>query len=239
MSFLFDPIYFIEDSDIVRMGFSTKLGGVNPNWGFNLGLNTDEDKESVLKNREKYFSLLGKDLKHVFAKQTHSSNILYLEKPGNYEDVDGFITKERGLVLNILTADCYAILAHDFENKIIGAFHAGWRGTADKIAQKGIEKMLSLGASLNSLFVYLNPAIKVESYEVQEELLKFFPETSFKTENSKLYLDLEAENINQLKDIGVLHLRSNIHNTFSEKNLFSYRRDQNKAGRFTNFIYLV
>jgi YfiH family protein len=239
MSYLFDPVYFVEDSDTVKMGFTTAIGGVNPLWGFNLGENTAEPIDEVKRNREKYRDILGRTLEYAFADQVHGSDVAIVEEGGKIPNIDGMVTSRRNLVLNIQTADCMGIMAHDNQNGVIGAFHAGWRGTAGRIAPKGIEKMLEMGADLKHLFVYFNPAIKVQDYEVGEELLDFFPESSFERKEGKLFFNLEKENMRQLEQIGVRHIRSNFHSTYSEKNLFSYRRDGDNAGRFLNFIYLT
>lgn len=239
MSFLTQPIYYIELSDVIKMGFTTRKGGVNEDWGFNLGYNTNEPKDEIDQNREKYYELIGQDSKHVFANQVHGNEILVVDKEGTYDGVDGFVTKERKLVLNIQTADCLAILAHDIENKVLGAFHAGWRGTKDKIVQKGIEEMLKLGADLNHVFFYINPGIKVENYEVGNELLEYFPESSFVKKEDKIYFDLVKENTRQMKEAGAKHIRANHMCTYNEKNLYSFRRDKEKAGRTLNFVVMV
>jgi len=238
MAFLFEPIYYTEDSDVIKMGFSTRVGGVNPEWGFNLGFNTGEDPEEVKRNRDIFKSLLGNSLDYAFARQTHSNKVIYVNRGGEY-DTDGFVTDKRKVVLNILTADCFPILAHDAQNKVIGAFHAGWRGIKDGIIENGIQLMLKKGAEIKRIFVYINPGIKWFDYEVKEDMLSFFPDDVFIREKGKLFLDLEKEIIKRLKAIGVVNLMSNFRSTLRDKALYSYRREKDKAGRFSSFIFLV
>ncbi|HOJ50446.1 MAG TPA: peptidoglycan editing factor PgeF [Spirochaetota bacterium] len=238
MDFLFESLYFTEDSDVVKMGFSTKIGGFDPEWGFNLGFNTLENIEHVKINREKYKEILGKDLEYAFAVQKHSNKVIYVDKGGEYE-ADGFVTDKRKLVLNILSADCFPVLAHDTQNKVIGCFHAGWRGIKDGIIENGISLMLNYGAKLKRILVYINPGIKWYDYEVQDDMLKYFSSEVFYHKDNKLYLDLEKEIVIRLKKLGVVNIMSNFMSTYREKNLYSYRRDKEKSGRFTSFIYLV
>ena len=40
------------------------------------------------------------------------------------------ITKREGILIGVQVADCVPILLFDGRNSIIGAVHAGWRGTA-------------------------------------------------------------------------------------------------------------
>ncbi len=232
-------LFFVEKSNNFNTGYSTKIGGVNEKWGFNLGYNTNEKSHEIDLNRERYKELLGKGLNFSFANQIHSSKVLEVSKSGTYDDVDGFVTREKGLVLNILTADCLAVIACDKEKEIIGAFHAGWRGTAEKISVNGINMMLEMGADKKNISVYINPGIKVKSYKVGEELLKYFPEDSFVRNGKDLFFDLEKENIRQLKELGIKKIKSSPYCTFCDEKLYSYRRDGVRAGRFASFIYLI
>ncbi len=239
MNWLTESIEVIEEGDFIKLGFTTKVGGVNPQWGFNLGFNTKEKPEEVSQNRKYYIKKLGSHLDYVFANQVHSNKVEVVSQPGTYNEVDGFVTNQKGVVLNIQTADCLAILAHDIENGVIGAFHAGWRGTSEKIVVQGIEKMLHLGAVKEHLFVYLSSCIKVEHYEVGPELLSHFPDSSFIRKEGRLYFDLIKENIRQLHEIEVTNIRCSSYSTYNNNQLYSYRRDKEKAGRSVNFIYLV
>ena len=46
--------------------------------------------------------------------QIHSNNVLYIDKPGIYNDVDGLITNiGYNIILQIQTADCVPIFFYD------------------------------------------------------------------------------------------------------------------------------
>lgn len=231
-------IVYFNDSQDFKVGFTTKTGGINSAWGFNLGLNTEEPSFEIQKNRELYRQLLGNEYEYAFANQVHSSNILLVNRGGIYDGVDGFVTKEKKLVINILTADCLGIAAVDVENGVIGAFHAGWKGSAEKIVQKGVEKMLSLGAKTGNIQVFIAPGIKAPDYEVGEDLKNYFPEKVFEIHDGKICLNLESENIRQLNEMGINKVTSAPFSTFQEENLFSFRRDAKNAGRFATFIVM-
>lgn len=235
---LSQSVCFFENKGPFWAGFTTKVGGVNPDWGFNLGLNTKEPSHEVLSNRESFFKILGSDLKYAFANQIHSNDVLIIEKEGTYDGIDGFVTKKKGLVLNIQTADCLGILAVDVKNQVAGAFHAGWKGSAGRIVQAGIRKMLSIGAEIKEIQVFIAPGIKSRNYEVGIDLRNYFPENSFETNHGKLCLNLDRENIRQLEEIGISKIQVTPYSTFEEPNLFSYRKDAEQAGRFVSFIVL-
>lgn len=62
----------------------------------------------------------------------------------NQPDVcDGLITNEPGVALVCFAADCTPILFYDPVQRVVAAIHAGWRGTANGIARKAVEKMIA------------------------------------------------------------------------------------------------
>ena len=52
---------------------------------------------------------------------------------------DAIITREKGVALGVVTADCVPILLFDYENKIVGCIHAGWKGAFSGILKKTID----------------------------------------------------------------------------------------------------
>ena len=52
--------------------------------------------------------------------QVHSNNVVFVDKPGIYENVDGLVTSlDSGIILKIQTADCVPIFMVDYKNSII------------------------------------------------------------------------------------------------------------------------
>jgi YfiH family protein len=83
---------------------------------------------------------------------------------------DGMVTAAPGVALGIFTADCVPLLIVDAEQRISGAFHAGWRGTLAGIARAGLNRMVAAGARLARLNAALGPSIGPCCYEVDAEL---------------------------------------------------------------------
>ena len=54
------------------------------------------------------------------------------------------ITCKSKYSLGILTADCAPILFYDFNKKIIGCAHSGWRGALNGIIENTVEKFKEL-----------------------------------------------------------------------------------------------
>ena len=132
-------------------GFSTRQQGVSSAYGgraLNLGPTREDSPENLNRNRELFITQLGaldanaRPWPLVTVKQIHSAIIHRIHQPPNRTlSGDGLITSEPGILLGIKTADCLPVLIADPERRAIGAFHAGWRGTARRIVEKGVGEM--------------------------------------------------------------------------------------------------
>lgn len=155
----------------VPHGFSTRLGGVSRGEGLDtldLGMGKISD---VNENRRRFAEAISDaDTPLVTAKQIHSSKIETVTKDSlkaSYE-CDGFVTKEEGLLLTVKTADCVPILFCDPVHRVIGAVHAGWRGTVAGIAEEAVKAMLALGAERSQIVAAVGPCIHPCCYEVDD-----------------------------------------------------------------------
>ena len=72
-------------------------------------------------------------------RQVHGDSVVLA---GEICEADGLVTAETGLGVGVMTADCVPVLVADTRLRVVGAFHAGWRGTALGIASRGVEKMM-------------------------------------------------------------------------------------------------
>jgi polyphenol oxidase len=170
-------------------GFSTRPGGVSTAYGartLNLGFTKDDGRERVERNRR---SLLlaagaasrGKPWPLVTVRQVHSDviHVVRSRKAGLPEQArlvgDGLVTDLRGVALGILTADCFPVLLVDTRKKAVGAFHAGWRGTVQRIVEKGVGIMrLEYGSRPEDIHAAIGPGIQNCSFEVGEEVEEAF-----------------------------------------------------------------
>src|SRR3546814_9578095 len=59
---------------------------------------------------------------------------------------DAMVTRERGLALGILTADCVPVLFAEAEAGVVGAAHAGWKGALTGVLEATVAAMTALGA---------------------------------------------------------------------------------------------
>ncbi len=84
---------------------------------------------------------------------------------------DGLITNARGVLLGVKVADCYPIILADRRKKAVGIFHAGWRGTVQRIVEKGVGEMRRhFRCRPQDLVAVIGPGIGACCYEIGEEV---------------------------------------------------------------------
>jgi polyphenol oxidase len=161
-------------------GFSTRHGGISRVYGrnaLNLGFTEKDSRKAVETNRELFLKKLGASDRGdtwplAMLRQIHSDLIFHVERrPEQTLAGDGLITDTPGLVLGVLTADCLPVILADRKRKAIGVFHAGWRGTVQRIVEKGIGKMRKhFGTKPSDLIAAIGPGVRGCCYEVGEEV---------------------------------------------------------------------
>lgn len=112
----------------------------------------------------------------VTLRQIHSDVIRSADSiPEESLSGDGLITATPGLLLGIQTADCLPVILVDARRHVIGVFHAGWRGTVQRIVEKGVGEMHRLfGSNPRDIKAAIGPGIQGCCYEVGEEVrIKF------------------------------------------------------------------
>jgi polyphenol oxidase len=162
-------------------GFSTRIGGVSKVYGgcaLNLGFTQNDTQEAVTRNRQRFLSQLSNKNPGclVTLRQVHSDMVHRVtSEPQQMLTGDGVITNTPGLLLVIQTADCLPVLLVDVEHRAVGAFHAGWRGTVQRIVEKGVGEMhRCFGSRPRDLKAAIGPGIHGCCYEVGEEVREKF-----------------------------------------------------------------
>ncbi|HEY9230354.1 MAG TPA: polyphenol oxidase family protein, partial [Gemmatimonadaceae bacterium] len=85
------------------------------------------------------------------------------------DEADGHLSTERGTALAVTVADCVPVfIAHP--SGATALLHSGWRGTAARIVEHGIDALVSHGFSARDLRLHTGPAICGKCYEVSAEV---------------------------------------------------------------------
>ena len=195
--------------------FSTRQGGVSR--GFLSSMNFSEergdDAENIAENRRRLFAAAGfENLPLITGRQSHTVNIAEVsavDADKSFEDTDGFITADPGVVIGVKTADCVPVLLAG-EN-YVGAVHAGWRGSVGGILQRAIELFAKRGEEPSKIRAAIGPCIHSCCFEVKEDFIEsvtgmrgvaFAEKYIFKT-GGGYYADLVRINTDTLLSSGV------------------------------------
>ncbi len=226
-------------------GFSTRVGGVSslPHLkSMNLGENRGDTPENVAENTRLFCLAAELPQSTVSARQIHSDQILYreegLKKGEERPQCDGFYTDKRGVSLFVKIADCIPILLYAPDVEAVAALHAGWRGTAQNIAGKGVEKLTSLGADPQKMLAAIGVGIGQCCYQVDdpfidaflgalgEDFSRFLKKNG---EDGRYYADLKGANKALLLSAGLKeeHIDLCSQCTMCQSNLFFSHRATN------------
>ena len=247
----------LEETGIVKQGFSTKLGGVSKGDCATMNISTTrgDDPEAVNENRRRLAAAIGvEESKMVYTNQTHTTNVVVVEET-NYgktmPETDGMITNIPGITLVTFYADCVPLYFVDPVKRVIGLSHSGWRGTVHKMAIATVRKMQeTFGCDPVDIRSVVGPSICQECYEVSEDVIDEFranyKETDwdslfYRKENGKYQLDLWRANEINLLDAGVKaeHMAvTNVCTCCNHELLFSHRYTKGKRGNLSAFLAL-
>jgi|FLOH01.1.fsa_nt_gi polyphenol oxidase len=216
--------------------FTGRSGGVSRQefLSLNLGDHVGDSLGDVYANRGIVNRALSQKTP-LYMNQVHGDNVVEVDSNTQFPvTADAMVTRERGLPLVVLTADCLPILiSGEFS---VAAIHAGRRGVMNGIIGKTISLMKNFGES--KFIATIGPAICRDCYEVDlkmyQEVVKNFPLMA--TSDSQHCLDLARESSSQLDSAGVQVKQINVC-CFEESNYFSYRRE-GRTGRGAGVVVL-
>lgn len=254
----------LEDTGLVRHGFSTRLGGVSEGYlaEMNLSFTRGDKPENVKENFRRMADAIGFDPESlVLSQQTHTTNVRLVTeedrgkgftKPLDYEDVDGLITNVPGLTLATFYADCVPLFFVDPAHHAIGLSHSGWKGTVNRMGAVTIERMKeAFGTEPEHLRAAIAPSICQDCYEVSEDVALEFKKEFWKhaderlvyrKENGKYQLNLWRANEIVLLEAGVKpeHLAvTNVCTCCNPDLMFSHRASHGRRGNLGAFLELI
>lgn len=188
----------------------------------------------------------------VFPRQTHTNCVADISDIPEFEikETDALVTNKAGICLCVQTADCVPILLFDPVNNVIGAVHAGWRGTVKKIAEIAVQKMVQKYNSIpKNIIAAIGPSISPEIYEVGDEVVeevrKSIPNADIllhKNSSGNFHLNLWEANRQVLLENGLAENNIEILGecSFTETSkYFSARKEGIGTGRMVSGIMIL
>jgi polyphenol oxidase len=193
----------------------------------NLASYVGDDLESVSANLAIVRNLVPGNAISVMNAE-HGNVVRVVAQPGVAPLGDGLITRQTGLALVALAADCVPFGLVDPVNRVIAVGHAGWRGVLANVMQSLLDDFVATGGQLIHTEAIIGPAICANCYEVPAERVEQFREIRPEAISSNRNLDLVAG----VKSVLVSQV-TKIHElngcTFENSDLFSYRRAAGQA----------
>ena len=155
----------------VPHGFLGRRGGHSSGLyaGLNVGLGSDDDRLTILRNRDLARDAVLPGSTLVTVHQVHSPDVVTVTAPiadADRPPADALVTDRPGLLLGVLAADCVPILFADTARDIVGAAHSGWKGALGGVGEATLDAMVALGADRRAIACAIGPCIGRASYEV-------------------------------------------------------------------------
>ena len=248
-----------RNSNWLRHCFSTRIGGVSegPFSTMNFRLKGDTP-ENVAQNYRRLCNAAYLSFETLtLSDQEHGVNIKVItqddvgsgfHKKRDYDNIDGLITNEPGVLLSTFHADCAAVFLADPVNRAIGLVHAGWRSTIGGIVPGAILEMgRKYGTKPEDIIAGIGASICLSCFEVDApvyELFEDFPEYRKPSEQvaGKYLIDLKSVNRKMLITTGVRPENievSPLCTKCDETLFFSHRRDGNMRGSMAAFMEII
>ncbi len=224
-----------------------------------VGSSTNPDKESLQGYINEVFQFMGKKPDLLYnGYQAHTSNIepihfLDQGKEGAFgryiPNTDGLLTDLNNVALLTRFADCVPIILFDKGKKIQGNIHSGWKGTLQRIVEKGVLGLLQeYGSSEEDIIAVIGPAIGRNDFQVREDVgslfleeFKEWKELIRKVSEEKFLVDLQEINRRMLLEMGIDKKNITVIDisTYERDDLcHSYRRDRQDYGLMGLFTIL-
>lgn len=236
---------------------TTRQGGVSVGAAatMNLGLagatrSGIDAPEAVAHNRRRLDAFLPSP--PIWLDQVHGADVVVLDTASvatarrQPPVADAAVTRERGIVCAVLTADCLPVLFADRRGRAVGIAHAGWRGLAAGVLGATVAALDALGAPRRDLGVWLGPAIGPLAFEVGRDVRDAFAavdpgaaECFVARGNDKWHADLYGLARRQLAAAGMRDVRGGGQCTWSDAaRFYSYRRERD-TGRMATLVWLA
>lgn len=203
------------------VAFSDRHGGVSepPYDTLNLALRVGDDRVAVEENRTRLGRAAGFDGDRlVLARQVHGTGVREVAagESGVIGVADVLVTETPGVVLGVLAADCAPVVL--IGPRRVGVVHAGWRGLAAGVIDKGVEAVSPVESA------WVGPCIRACCFEVGPEVVRALRARDLPVEGDGA-VDISRAAVTALSTRGVRRVVTADECTSCTPRYFSYRRD--------------
>jgi hypothetical protein len=230
----------------VAHAITMRQGGVSVGRceSLNVSYSVGDSVENVDENLRRAADSVGAARDELFsAYQVHGRAVTLVEAETEPRPkCDVLITASPDKTLMLRYADCTPVLLADTRRKVIGAVHAGWRGSAVRAAGAAVAALHeAFGSDPRDLVAGIGPAIGPCCYEVGEDVFASFADRPWLFNAGRL--DLWEANRQALLEAGVPADQVEVAGVCTQcqsDRFFSHRANAGQpAGRFAALIRLA
>ena len=232
----------LEELDCIRYGFFGAQGGVSGGIyaSLNCGYSSSDDPVAISRNRQRVAAHFALDAAQLYSlKQAHTTRVIEVDRhsePQFETCADGMVSREAGVALGVLGADCAPVLFVDPVARVIGAAHSGWKGALEGVNEAVLDAMAELGAQRTRIRAAIGPAMQQAHYQVQADFRANFEQNSpidaapfFVSTEGQTCFDTPGYIEARLRTAGIAQIDLSNEDTYSQPaRYFSYRRSCHK-----------
>jgi polyphenol oxidase len=193
----------------------------------NLSSVAGDGAEDAERGRERLRERIGVE-RLVRGYQVHGAVVQRVEvlpdPDATRREADGQATRLSGAGVMVLTADCLPVALGSAS--AVAMVHAGWRGLAAGVLQRGVDTLRALSGEEEILAV-IGPGAGACCYEVGPEVQAIFGAARA----DERRIDLRAIARERLLAAGVTQVRDSGACTICDERFFSHRQEGARAGR--------
>jgi polyphenol oxidase len=223
-----------------------RVGAGGAGGGFSLGLWSEENVGQVMTRWRAVRAVFAPRFPAVvLSHQIHGTTVTWLRSasPGwlILDGSDGLATNTRGLLLTVTVADCIPVYLVVPDKGAIALLHAGWRGTADRILERGVELLRREAfARASDIVMHCGPGICGACYEVGSEVLERLTLSRRPgVEGLSGHVDLRAVLVRQATELGIGAASvSGWCSAHDREQLLSHRASRGRDGRMIAYLGL-
>ena len=107
-------------------------------------------------------------------RQVHGAEVAILDAHGRLDlsEADAVVCSSPGLRIGVVTADCVPVLAALGSGRVVAAIHAGWRGLAGGVVERGAGALLAHQQGDEDRVAVMGPYIGPCCYEVDARVIE-------------------------------------------------------------------
>ncbi len=208
--------------------------------GFDLGLSGDEDVGIVTDRwRRVRDAHTGAFRGIAVGRQVHGTELWHHEATFRgllmLDDVDGHLAPLPGILLAVTVADCIPVYLGVPRTGTLALLHAGWRGAAAGIVERGVAHLIELaGSTPAEVVMHLGVGICGDCYEVGPEVLNRLGRGEAVGPE---HVDLRSVLAERARAVGVRELTvSSWCTSHDVDRFFSHRGERGNAGRMAAYL---